>query len=214
MVEWIQFDPPVQLVFVSFSKWMVEAIDFCVSLFTINSTTLSRFESCPPHPYVEDLTHQNAAEESIFYLFTYVLCIYVCSMKTCEYTHTCICMWKPRVDVCYSSLSLSTLYFEMGFHKEHGSYYFRQQILETTWSPCMDCRCHAIFLFSMSAKEIWTHALMPTQQTLNSLNWMEPISVRMQGPRPTERRWHEGPGESSHLEPRRKISEKPALPAP
>lgn len=119
----------------SVSEWCKLLVFVSICLLSIVSTALSRFESRPPHPYVENLTHQNASEESVFYLFIYVLCLCVCSIKTCEYTHACKCMWKPRVDVCHSSLSLSTFYFEMGFRKEHGSYYFRQQILETTWSP-------------------------------------------------------------------------------
>ena len=144
-------------------------------------------------------------------LFVYIFTVYVCVFHEDMWVYTHRHMHVKATGWCllFFIISLHLIFWD-GISQRTWLLLFQTANPGNHLIPCLPpVTVGAMPYFSLAwVLRIWTHALMPTQQTLHSLYWMEPIPVRMQGPRPTERRWHEGPGESSHLEPRRKISEK------
>ena len=140
----------------SVSEWCKLLIFVLICSLSIVTTTLSRFESCPPHTYVEDLTirmHLKKAYSICLYM-NCVLCVFHEDMWV--YTH---------LHMHVKTKGWCLLFFIISFHL-----LFWDGISQRTWlilfqtanpgnhliplPPTCDCRCHAIFLFSMSARDL------------------------------------------------------------
>lgn len=152
----------------SVSEWCKLLIFVSICSLSIVTTTLSRFESCPPHPYVEDLKTSECIWRKHI-LFVYICTVYVCVFHEDMWVYTRLHMHVKATGWCL-------LFFIIFLHLT-----FWDGISQRTWlllfqsanprnhliplPPTRDFRCHAIFLFNMSARDLNSHPHAHTANT-------------------------------------------------